>query len=218
MKEIRRFPKDIRNNKSGNFFCSNICCLKHQNPDHGKKYQCCQCGKEIYKPPAEVKKSKSGKLFCSHTCSATYNNPIRVIVTKPKKHCECGKRIRHKGLFCQKCYIKKTQIDNLTLEQATGHRKGPHKYISIRKAARRIYLKSDKTKICAVCGYHIHFEVCHIKQIYLFDPCSLISEINDISNLIALCPNHHWELDHELLKMGEVGFEPTTCTVMSRPL
>lgn len=26
-----------------------------------------------------------------------------------------------------------------------------------------------------------------------------MEEINDINNLIGLCPNHHWELDHNLL-------------------
>jgi predicted restriction endonuclease len=23
--------------------------------------------------------------------------------------------------------------------------------------------------------------------------------VNELSNLVALCPNHHWELDHGLL-------------------
>ena len=31
----------------------------------------------------------------------------------------------------------------------------------------------------------------------------LISEINNIDNLIALCPNHHWEFDHSQLNISE---------------
>ena len=34
-----------------------------------------------------------------------------------------------------------------------------------------------------------------------FDDSALISEINSKDNLIALCPNHHWEYDHGLLKL-----------------
>ncbi|MBE7514091.1 MAG: HNH endonuclease [Anaerolineales bacterium] len=34
-----------------------------------------------------------------------------------------------------------------------------------------------------------------------FFPDSLLSEINAIDNLMALCPNHHWELDNHLLSL-----------------
>ena len=36
----------------------------------------------------------------------------------------------------------------------------------------------------------------HIKAVSDFNDDTLISEINDIDNLIALCPNHHWEYDN----------------------
>lgn len=67
---------------------------------------------------------------------------------------------------------------------------------AIQKCARKIYDLSNKPKYCIVCGYNKHYEVAHIKAVSDFDDESLISEINDINNLIALCPNHHWEYDN----------------------
>lgn len=67
---------------------------------------------------------------------------------------------------------------------------------SIQRDARRVYQDSEKPKKCACCGYDKHYEVAHIKAVSDFDDDVLISEINDIDNLIALCPNHHWEYDN----------------------
>lgn len=67
---------------------------------------------------------------------------------------------------------------------------------AIQKGARKIYATSNKPKRCICCGYDKHFEVAHIKAVSDFDDDVLISEINNIDNLIALCPNHHWEYDN----------------------
>lgn len=68
---------------------------------------------------------------------------------------------------------------------------------AIQKNARKIYEQSDKPKQCVVCGYNKHYEVAHIKAVSDFDDDALISEINNEDNLIALCPNHHWEYDND---------------------
>ena len=67
---------------------------------------------------------------------------------------------------------------------------------AIAKNARKVYLLSDKPKKCICCDYDKHYEVAHIKSVNSFDDESLICEINDLDNLIALCPNHHWEYDN----------------------
>lgn len=41
----------------------------------------------------------------------------------------------------------------------------------------------------------------NLKAVADFDDGTLVSEINDINNLIALCPNHHWEYDNGLLEL-----------------
>ena len=72
----------------------------------------------------------------------------------------------------------------------------------ITKNARKVYQNSDKEIKCFVCGYDKHVEIAHIKAVSDFSGESLISEINNIDNLIALCPNHHWEYDHGLLDIS----------------
>lgn len=73
---------------------------------------------------------------------------------------------------------------------------------AIRKDAQNIFNKSNKPKCCAICGYDKHIEVAHIKAVSDFENTTLVSEINNIDNLIALCPNHHWEYDNGLLKLS----------------
>ena len=64
---------------------------------------------------------------------------------------------------------------------------------------------SDLTKLpCQVCGYIKHVNLCHIKPIREFSGDSLLSEINAPSNNLVLCPNHHWEFDHNMLKLEDI--------------
>ena len=73
----------------------------------------------------------------------------------------------------------------------------------IQKNARKIYEESVKPKCCIVCGYDKHYEVAHIKAVSSFDNNVLINEINNPENLIALCPNHHWEYDNNNLDISK---------------
>ena len=50
-----------------------------------------------------------------------------------------------------------------------------------------------------VCGYSIHYEVRHIRAVKSFPDTATMAEVHNINNLIALCPNHHWEFDNGLL-------------------
>lgn len=70
---------------------------------------------------------------------------------------------------------------------------------TVRKMSEKIYKKSGRPKRCAVCGYDKFVEIAHIKAVSEFDESALISDINSIDNLIALCPNHHWEYDNGVL-------------------
>ena len=73
----------------------------------------------------------------------------------------------------------------------------------IRKMAQDNYNNAGKEYKCAVCGYNKHVEIAHIKAVADFDDSTPITEINDINNLIGLCPNHHWEYDNGLLDISE---------------
>lgn len=74
---------------------------------------------------------------------------------------------------------------------------------TIQKMARSVYENSDNPKRCIVCGYDKTYQVAHIKAVSEFNDTDLVSEINNADNLSALCPNHHWEYDHNLLSIGD---------------
>lgn len=162
------------------------------------KFQCHHCQKPIHRTQSEISKNKSGRFFCSRSCSATINN------SKPKRKrthaCKTCKTPILSGLtYCEKCYPEKHYLSGKTLEEAIKNRKDSNRYTGIRGNARLIYAKSNKPKSCAVCSYKKHIEICHIKDICDFPTNTLISVINNLENLIALCPNHHWEFDHGLI-------------------
>lgn len=58
-------------------------------------------------------------------------------------------------------------------------------------------------KICLICGYSKHADVCHIRAIGSFPGEATCGEINQQSNLVRLCPTHHWEFDHGVLAREE---------------
>ena len=72
---------------------------------------------------------------------------------------------------------------------------------AIQKNARNNFKSEDKELKCYICGYDKHVEIAHIKPVSEFDDNATIDEINNIDNLIALCPNHHWEYDNKLLNI-----------------
>ena len=99
-------------------------------------------------------------------------------------------------------FSKPSSILSKTKRELLNNRKNYQSYRSaIRKHAESIYKASGKPYYCAKCGYSNHIEIAHIKAVSDFDDSVTIAEINSIDNLIALCPNHHWEYDHGILKL-----------------
>lgn len=73
-------------------------------------------------------------------------------------------------------------------------------HAKIRGYARAVWSKFfGETTECEHCDYNHHVEICHINAIASFSVGAYLSEINDINNLAALCPNCHWDFDHGLL-------------------
>lgn len=145
--------------------------------------------------------------FCSRSCSAKSTNKIPKR-KRTKKCIHCNELILSNRKKCSKC-IAKRQLPDYTIKDAiydSHHRSSA--YALIRSRARKVYKESDKPQCCIICNYSKHFEVCHIKPISDFKDNTKISKVNNINNLIALCPTHHWELDHDNLILP-VGFAPT---------
>ncbi|MGB8647994.1 MAG: HNH endonuclease [Anaerolineae bacterium] len=76
---------------------------------------------------------------------------------------------------------------------------------TIRDTARVMYIHyhGEKPTRCRVCGYDKSIMICHIKPVAEFDDTATIEEINAKSNLIALCPNCHRELDDGWLQLPQ---------------
>ena len=102
--------------------------------------------------------------------------------------------------MCDKCL--KVDWDNLTLRELQEKR-SHQKSVAVRAHARRKFLAQNSEPRCAKCGYTTHVEVCHIKPIASFPETATLQTVNSLSNLVGLCPNHHWEFDHGHLDFTE---------------
>ena len=135
--------------------------------------------------------------FCSRSCSTTWanlNNPKR-----PRKGvCECGAAIvsgRKRCPPCAKEYRNRPRVrETATLRDFQGS-VGAYN-TRVRSDARKVMDSLGMKRRCWACGYDKHVEVCHKKDIRTFSPDDLIRVINHPSNLLLLCPNHHWEFDN----------------------
>jgi len=68
-------------------------------------------------------------------------------------------------------------------------------YREIRRHARSITRTWHQVCMAPGCNYRKHVETCHLTPIADFPATTSITQINDPSNLILLCPNHHKEFD-----------------------
>lgn len=131
--------------------------------------------------------------YCTRTCAATVNNLKPKRVKKLFSCITCSLEISRRRKYCNTC-DPRTKGD-ITLGEAIyrkHHRSSA--YALVRSRARSV-VKDEKAK-CEVCSYNKHVEVAHIKAIAEFSEETLLSVINDRSNLRLLCPNCHWELDN----------------------
>jgi len=178
---------------------------------------------------SEVRKKK----FCNHSCAMAYNIKNNKTYRKNYElsrlsqnavgECKmCKKSIEfkrskngsyNKRSYCDRCRLEvqaknngaETHISNLTREQVM--KRYAKYYIGrnmIRKHAVKVYFRSNMDKKCLVCGYHKYIDVCHKKDVSEFSGDALISEINHINNLVALCPTHHIEFDNELMDENDL--------------
>ena len=154
--------------------------------------KCNCCLKEFNKVPSAVKKYPNN--YCSRSCAAIINNAKAIKRNRTKKCKTCDNLIRTSRRYCDKCseYRKR----DITLREILNQTTNPYSlYANVRHRARNI-AKNLGWKSCIKCGYDKHIEIAHVKPISSFDMSTLVSVINDESNLLPLCPNCHWEHDN----------------------
>ena len=149
----------------------------YKNPIH-----CKECGMMIsvldHQKVGEIRK----RQFCNQSCAAIFvhkSRPKKINILKIRTR----KTFQELGLITKKEFFETRKNWQSARSQ-------------MQRWARNTYNKSDKPKKCSQCEYSLHYEVAHIKSVSDFSPDSTINEINHIDNLIALCPNHHWEYDN----------------------
>lgn len=146
---------------------------------------CKNCNAIIHVGDRPVRQAKV-KQFCNRSCAGLYNNRIEepVNLSKEEKQVEKLLKDSHSIMRCSKAELF-AKRPNWQSARST-----------IQKLARKIFLETHQERACSVCGYDKHYEVAHIKSVSEFPDEAMLSEINDPENLIALCPNHHWEFDN----------------------
>ena len=196
---------------------------KQQRDEALKKYyespnRCKQCDKVIEVQEGQKVAEVRHKKFCNRSCAATYNNkngaPKRV--AKTTSTCKnCGGTIYLKrganGWFtprrrCDTCHTLKI-IQEKGKAKLFAESKSKASLLSkgwqcarsqIAKHARRVFARTGRSLRCEYpgCIYSHYAEVCHRRPVADFPGSATIKEINMPANLVALCPNHHWDLDH----------------------
>jgi hypothetical protein len=170
------------------------------SPNH-----CLDCGAAILTPVddmrgrvfAEIKRKK----FCNQSCGAKYHN--RVLGYPHRKP---------KVRICSTCGIDYTSpyrktdrcSDCRSLPRVSvfeTRKKSECRIQEVRSHARLMLFRAKERK-CEICGYDVRVDCCHVKPVREFSKDALLSEINALENLKALCPNHHVELDLGILKFS----------------
>jgi hypothetical protein len=152
--------------------------------------QCVNCGRETPNPK-----------FCSRRCSAIANNQAKPKRQRKRYVClVCGSEAGHRRNYCA-LHSTRTAVSAQTTVREIRQRAQFQANARIRQMARRVYRDSGLPFRCCVCGYSTHVEICHKRSISEFPDDTLVSEVNANSNLVCLCPNHHWEFDHGLLSL-----------------
>lgn len=116
-------------------------------------------------------------------------------------NCACGKKIHSKTNQCRAC--KSARVISETKQKTIGeyrqsisvrgrHPSWIHSHVRLLNRYWNSYLLY---RPCFNCGYSLHVELAHIKSISTFDDSAKLSEVNDVANVIPLCPNCHWEFD-----------------------
>jgi hypothetical protein len=95
-------------------------------------------------------------------------------------------------------------VSLMTRKELLDHYKGDlyRCKVKITSHAQIMWQQSKRPSTCQICGFE-HIEICHIKDVKDFSMTSTVGEINASSNLIGLCPNHHWLFDHRNLDISE---------------
>lgn len=138
------------------------------------------------------------------TCLYCGKPLIEVINTLGLKPCVIKKRLFCDSK-CQRAYSQESKA-NRTLQSLVDTGQHPRvRFNSVRSHARLVLQKAGIEKKCCICGFDTVVEVHHIKAVADFPFSATLAEVNDLLNLLYLCPNHHVMVDKGLISTEELN-------------
>lgn len=172
---------------------------------------CLNCGKAIEIGRGGVYEANH-KKFCDCSCAAQHNNRVRPrrSVTKSERPrnrtCpQCGKGKSPRRVQCAECDGFPRPVMASTKAEIFARRKNWWSGAAgIRREACKAYAKANLPQACVICGYSRYTEVHHVIPVSDFSDKALIREINAVTNLVRLCPTHHWEADSGFISVEDL--------------
>lgn len=158
----------------------------------------------------------SRQKFCSRSCGALFNNRAKEATCSVCSGAFVRDKSTNVGRYrkiCNMCIksnkdVRFAKIKQQTIEQyysslnwKAGHPQ--HRWNHIRKLCRS-WNQELKKNGCQACGYQLHVEYCHIKPVASFPLTATLGEVNDPSNILILCRNHHWEQENGYLDVSSL--------------
>lgn len=159
---------------------------------------CDTCGSDFTRTHAACHPPK----YCSRRCSTIARNAVRGardatgrLINRRCPNCDGVKY--YKSLTCGNCARSKPKSERAAL--TLGTLREQFDTLAYHAKIRMWARAACPDRACVVCGYDKHIDVCHIRAVKDFPVTATIAEVNAISNLVPLCPNHHWEFDNGYL-------------------
>lgn len=142
---------------------------------------CKGCGAVVPLPEGGVPSDLGNKFYCSRECSI--------------------KAAREYRLWDLSNLPKSLKVSTVPFMQ-----KGQTSIQELRKHAKRVYRSYWPDQRCEYCNVELPYlpDVAHIKPVSSFSNDSLLLEINQLSNLIGLCPTHHRNFDFGVIPLEEI--------------
>lgn len=234
IKNLKVYNRDIKRNKNGRFFCCRECFNESQNTSElvsckncdtkfyktkkdinktNNNFCCHSCAAKFNNTIYTKRKLKTLSFdFCERLLTIIEKYGITKVSKKIKISKKTIKKnfmvhfgedfiipVKNSTHIITKKYLKTTKQELFsTRKNWQSARSG------IQRRSRENYKRSEKPKYCKICGYNKHFEVAHIKSVSEFDDTDTVADMTDVENLVALCPNHHWEFDNGILEKSDI--------------